>query len=811
VASTSARSSAPRSLADELRGWSDEALADLLLLRPDLAAPAPPDLGALAVSAASRLSVQRAIDGLDACTLQVLEVLVALPEGASAAQVGKAWGGPAKDGLDRLRALALIWGSTRSIRLVRTARDLTGTYPAGLGPPLADALGRRSPRRLAEVMEDLGLPPAGDPEQALARLAEHLGDPLTVARLVDQAPQAARTVLERLTWGPPIGKLDDADRPVRAGQAGSPIEWLLARGLLAVADAGHVVLPREIALALRGGRVHRRRELVPPSLALRDRPAAQVDGTAAQLALEALRLVDELGQVWTAMPPAVMRAGGLGVRELRRTAAALETDERTAALVIEVAFAAGLVASDAEADPVWLPSLAYDLWRTAAVGERWTQLCRAWLDSPRAAGLIGSRGPKDVLVAALGPDVERAQAAQVRGQVLGELATTTKALDDAEGSSLLGRLDWAAPRRAGRIRAELVAWTLREAAWLGITGLGALSGPGRLLLAGDPGAAAALEASLPAAVDHVLLQADLTAVAPGRLEPDLELRLAEMANVESRGGATVYRFDATTVRRALDAGRTADDLTSWLTRHSRTPVPQPLTYLISDSARRHGRLRVGTASSYLRAEDESALAELLADRRTAVLRLRRLAPTVLAAQAAPDVVLKLLRELGLSPAAEGPEGDLLIRRQPARRSRGGGSDRTLRRTQPPSLTRENLLPAIRTMRALDEHARHPRRTIPDDDGPPLEPMDPAGALAVIREAVALRQDVWIGYLEDAGRPVRRMVEPLSVEAGRVRALERSTGKVRNYSVHRLIAVASATGGPPASGAAADAAEREVTS
>ena len=735
------------------------------------------------------------MDGLDAATLQVLDVLAVLPEPSSLTQVSKAWGGSARDAVDRLRGLALVWGPPRALRLVRAARDIVAPYPAGLGPPLADALGRRSPNRLADVMEDLGLPPAPDPGQALTALAAHLGDPAVVSELSAQAPRAARAVLERLTWGPPIGKVEDADRPVRAGQAGSPIEWLLARGLLAVADAGHVVLPREIGLALRGGRVHRERDLAPPALVLRDRPMASIDAAAGQAAAEAVRLAGELAQAWSDLPPMVLRTGGLGVRELRRTAAALDISDTTAALLAEVVFAAGLVASDGEADPVWLPTEAFDLWRTGSVGERWVQLATGWLESTRAAGLVGARGPKDTPIAALGPDAERAQAPSLRMQVLAELAATEQALDDRE--SLLARLDWVAPRRAGRAKAELVLWTLDEAAWLGLTGLGGLAGAARLLIAGDTaGAAQAVDAALPAAVDHILLQADLTAVAPGRLAPDLEHQLGEMADVESRGGATVYRFTPGSVRRALDAGRTADELSNWLQQHSRTPVPQPLSYLVSDSARRHGRLRVGTANAYLRAEDESTLAELLADRRAASLRLRRLAPTVLAAQATPEVVLKVLREMGLSPAAESPGGELMIRRPAPRRARGG-TDRTLRRTQPPTPSLDALLGAVRTMRALDNHARSSRRAVPDADGPPLEPMDTAGALAVIREAVAARQDVWIGYLEGAGRPVRRIVEPLSVDAGRVRALERSSGKVRNYSVHRVIAVATAAQPPQA--------------
>ncbi len=756
------------------------------------------------MAAASRLSVQRAVDGLDATALQVLEVLAVLPEPVSAAEVSRRWGAPATGPLAVLRGLALVWGGTRSLRLVRAARDSVGPYPAGLGPPLADALGRRSPQRLAHVIEDLGLEPAGDPETGLVRLATHLGDPDTVQTLLKEAPEQAQRVLDRLVWGPPIGAVGDADRPVRTGSAGSAVEWLLAHGLLAVADAGHVVLPREIGLALRGGRVHRQPELRPPALNLRERPVRQVEGTAAQAAAEAVRLVDELGELWSAAPLPVLRAGGIGVRELRRLASVLDLDEPTAALVTEVALAAGLITEDGEADPTWLPTPQFDLWRTGSTGERWTQLASGWLETPRAPGLIGSRGPKDGLVAALGPEIERPQARTVRQQALSELATASppstgaisSALADPTGADVLARLNWAAPRRASTARAQLLGWTLQEAAWLGITGLGALSTFGRALVTTpqDPGPAAEmLDATLPDPVDHVLLQADLTAVAPGRLLPELEHELTLMAEIESRGGAGVYRFTGPSIRRALDAGRTGDEILTWLSAHSRTPVPQPLSYLIADSARRYGRLRVGAAGAYLRADDESVLAEVLADKRAASLRLRRLAPTVLAAQAGPDVVLSVLRGMGLAPAAESTEGELLIRKITARRA-SAGRPSGARRWPPPTATRAGLLAAVVGMRAIDANARRP---VPEADGnaPALVPMDPAGALAVLRDAVAARQDVWIGYLEDAGRPVRHIVEPLSVEAGRVRALERQSGRIRSYSVHRVIAVAPVEAGP----------------
>src|SRR5439155_11330716 len=140
---------------------------------------------------------------------------------------------------------------------------------------------------------------------------------------------------------------------------------------------------------------------------------------------------------------------------------------------------------------------------------------------------------------------------------------------------------------------------LSEAALLGLTGLGALTGYGRLLLrellaaaARDPDddplgrsasetedSVAALDGLLPAPVDHVLLQADLTLVVPGPAEPALATELALVADAES---ANLYRVTPDSVRRALDAGYSATDLHSLFATRSRTPVPQALAYLVDD-------------------------------------------------------------------------------------------------------------------------------------------------------------------------------------------------------------------------------------
>jgi hypothetical protein len=809
--SSPARGAGPRSLADALRALADDDLAALLRARPDLGVPVPPDLASLAARAASRVSVQRALDGLDTPALQVLDVLAVLPEPTTPAEVGRRWGAPAGRYLDRLRALGLVWGAPRSLHLVRAVRDVLGPHPAGLGPPVAEALDRRSPQRLAALAEDLGLPATGDPETTLQRVAEHLGSPDAVSDLLNRAPAGARAVLERLTWGPPVGQVSQADRTVRAADAAGPVDWLLAHGLLGVADPGHVVLPREVALALRGGHLHRTPDVTPPPLPpdpSSTLPAPVAASAAAGAAADAVRLVEELGQLWGATPAPMLRAGGIGVRELRRLAGQLDVDDAVAARAVEIAYVAGLIADDGEADPCWAPTPAFDAWRVGTTGGRWVTLVTAWLVTTRCAGLVGTRDARDGVRNALGGDLDRASAPQVRRWVLGRVGLTG-AVPDVE--ALRALLDWTAPRRASRARDALVGWTLAEADWLGITGAGALAPHARPLIVGgaeggtepDAGpdaddeadAADLLDAALPEPVDHVLLQADLTAVAPGPLEPALARMLSLTADVESRGGATVYRFTPGSVRRALDAGLTGDDLLADLTRISRTPVPQPLGYLVQDTARRHGRMRVGAAQAYLRADDESALAEVLADRRASSLRLRRLAPTVLAAAASPQTVLDVLRSMGLAPAAETPDGDVVLRPPTQRRTAPRARPRPIT-PLPPSPPDAALLAAVRVLRAADVAALERART--DDreaqqlgPAPTLPPMDPAGVLALLRDAVAMRQSLWIGYVDASGRPSRRLVDPVSVEAGRISAYDRGAQELRTFSVHRVTGVAAA--------------------
>ncbi|MEY9962884.1 hypothetical protein ABIA33_000910 [Streptacidiphilus sp. MAP12-16] len=829
--SSHTRASAPRTLAEELRARPDEALAALLRARPDLLHPVPSDLTQLSTRLSTRASVVRALERLDRFTLQTAEALAVAPDGCPYATLlglltGTEPGTEPGDGtaavttavttaviavlpaaLATLRQQALVWGGEDQLRLVRTARDVLAPSngnpgPTGLGPTFAEATTGVSPGRLQELLADVGLPATHDPVSAVAALAALFEDRPRAAELLADAPPGVKDVLRRLMWGPPYGA--SPPRAVRAADARTPVEWLQARGLLLPAGRENVVLPREVALHLRGGRAHRTVEPLPPAVTTAaEHDPKLTDRAAAAQAFTAVRIVEEALDLWSTEAPAVLRTGGLGVRELRRTATALDLPEPETAFWLELAYGAGLLAADGETSERWAPTPLFDEWLRRPVAERWLLLARTWLATTRVAALVGSRDAKDKILAALGNDLDRTAAPELRRSVLTLLAGLPRG-SVGDPVSLLEHLRWQNPLRGGSTRDRLVGWTLREAEHLGLTGRGALATHARRLLdGGDP--TASLQPLLPEPLDHVILQPDLTAIAPGPLHTNLAQTLAVAADIESKGGATVYRFTQESVRRALDAGRSAEELHSFLALHSRTPVPQPLSYLIDDVARRHGRLRVGAASAYLRCDDDALLAELLADRRAVQLRLRRLAPTVLSAQAEPTTVLTQLRAMGYAPSAESPDGDVLISRPDALRTPPRSAPLPVS-DGPPAVPEGLLGAAVKAVRAGDRAAtavhRQPATAAPADPNAPaaapglaaLPRTTAADTLAALQTAVLTGDRVWIGYVNADGAASQRVVEPVRVAGGFVTAYDHLREEVRTFSLHRITGVAELADG-----------------
>ena len=712
-------SSAPRTLADQLRSWSDQQLSTLLESRPDLATPAPHDSSQLAARVVVKASVLRALDTLDTAQLTVLQALVQgtdpadLPAGESA--TGEA--------LRRLEELALVWGT---------------------------------PPRPVLVVGDLLRVPPGPPAEEVPALLDGLSPP-------------ARAILDHLVLTGADGRW--------SGKAGHTAD-LVASGLLVRTDERHVTLPWSVRLALR---VSGERSLdAPPDLATSERGQALVDRAAAGAAFELVRRTELLLDRWGTHPPGALKSGGLGVRDLREAASLLHVETSVAALVIEAASAAGLLDQGMtdDSDAAWLPTDAFDAWLSGSTAQRWAALARGWLTNPRLVSAVGGR-VADKPVNALAPDLARSWLVALRADVLAELDALPVGHALAAGTgvaSLVDRMRWHRPRRPAS-RLDQVAPLLTEAVLFGITGLDGLSTFGRELVGGDD-PTSTLDGLLPAPVDHVLLQADLTAIAPGPLEQELARKLALVADVESRGGATVYRFAASSVRRAFDAGWSAVEVHDFVSSTSRTPVPQSLDYLIDDVSRRFGTLRAGHAECFLRSDDETALTELVHAPGADALRLRRIAPTVVVSDVPLGTLLPRIRELGLAPVVEAVDGTVRVARPDVFRAR------SQRRRTPAARgvrTAAHAAAVVSAIRSGDRSsASRPARG--------LSASTPADVIAMLRQAAESREQLVIGYVGNDGTVAERLVSPERVEGGRLTAYDERSDSSRGFAIHRITAV-----------------------
>jgi hypothetical protein len=726
-----------RSFSDYLRSVDDPSLLELFTARPDLVTPVPPDIASLAVRACSAPSLARAIDSLNQWQFQVLEAAASLNEPFLEKSVVALTDKEAKGALEHLVTIGLVYPSDDGMRLPTQLRDVIGTEPAGLGPA----------------------------SMAKLKLSE-----------LDNAPADAKKVLERLVWGPPRGSVGDIKNP------GPGVNWLLEKKFLVPLDQRTVILPREVAIALRGGKIHKERFIKQPSLSGAKRIEEQVNLAAIANVSTVLRWIEELLNFWADEPADALRAGGLGVRDLKIIATHLGVDESCTAFVAELAYLASLISIDA--DDRILPSNKFDIWLMQTPADRWQMLASQWLITSRVSGLVGRVEAKNV--AALGPELDRVNAARVRALTL-ELLRENQGIAP-EWNSFKDVLSWRAPvRRNSSLQDELAEWTLREAEWLGITGQGALSKFGAQFLNGDD--LSSINEDLPKTVDHILIQSDNTAIAPGPLEHEISQALAMMAEIESRGGATVYRFTESTIRRALDHGKTGDEIKTFLVKTSKTPMPQPLEYLIADVAKKHGKLRVGNTSSFIRCEDTALISQIMNDKKLEILALRRIAPEVVICDMDATDAMRVLRECGYLPAGESANGMILT---------GPRSNRALTKPRPPRVIGEVEIPdteslktAIRALRTGEKSTyRQTRlRQVASEALGQLPRTTANETMEVLNQFIIDEKTLSIGYADNNGGVTHRIIDPIRISAGALIARDHATGEVQSFRIPRITGVA----------------------
>lgn len=543
----------------------------------------------------------------------------------------------------------------------------------------------------------------------------------------------------------------------------------------------------------------------PVPLPTRDYEQQLVDQVAGQQGLLVGQTLIDLVGVVVADEPRLLRSGALAIRELDAIAAVMDLPPDQVGMWLELAVMLGLVGPSPEQD-VLLPTVAFEAFQDLAPEVIWAAAASAWWGSQRAWERCGDAELErleplgDALASGL------VGATRARWAEFFELLPPGEGISVAEAQRVLG-VKYPLVDRSRQDR--IVAAVVQQAELLGVTGRGALSAVGRwLATAGDvptpdplalvettePELVSLASAMLPPTVDHLLLQADLTMVAPGPLTPDVARRLRDLADVESSGVATVYRLSVASIERAIDRGWTADSLMEFLASVASTPVPQTVSYLVSDTMQRHGRLRAGPASCYLQVSDPAELDLAVAAAAQLGLVLRRVSETVAVSSNTTDAVVASLRAAGLPVLSEGADGSI-----------GHQASTPLAHvlSWPPRIHDESrasealVRAAVAALERSENPGSDPSQEAVDAAGPApeIKRMHSAQVQAVLASALAGGRRVWVRHADNAGEASVLLVEPISLAGGAFRALDLALGRPRLFALARIVGACPVAGKP----------------
>ncbi|MEV5500006.1 helicase-associated domain-containing protein [Nonomuraea fuscirosea] len=662
---------------DHLLGWlrqlDEDRLGRILANRPDaIAAPWPRRLDTLAQRLGNGFAVMETLRGLPLPCLQLAEAALAMtrPTLETLARFVDARPEDVAPWLEHLYDHALAWPGDDGV--IHLAEGVTRYWsaPLSLGEPLDHYLNSWSISNdaLHALARALGLPAHGNKRRMIARVIDTLGDHGRIKALMGNAPEGTVALLDRFAWEGPALDVDGG----RFVVPGTPEKWCADHGLL-FRPSWHVAeIPREVAICLRGPAYHPAYRPEAPEVATIPVDPEEVDHLMTLAAPHVVERCAALLDNTSKTPLPLLKTGGVGVREVRRVAKETGCDEDETRLLLEVCTVARLLAWD-EPSGGMIPTERFDRWRLDEGSARLRVLLAAWWRMERSSlrRIDGKYGT------VLGDDAAGGALARIRRAVLSVLAHLPAGTAFADRDSLMSSVHWHAPLIDVPLLRECAPAVLDEARLLGLLANNALTDLGRALAglgakAGDenddavpvvehdPVLAEAATRALASVRRSALFGPDLTAVVTGPPSAELAALLDRTAERESRGAASVWRFTTESVRRALDRGYEADDLLDELATVG--TIPQPLEYLVRDTARRHGEVTVSTVGCVVQAPDPALLAEIAAHRRLGRLGLRLLAPTVLVSGAPADRTLAALREVGYSPVPVSDTGEITIHR-----------------------------------------------------------------------------------------------------------------------------------------------------
>lgn len=567
-------------------------------------------------------------------------------------------------------------------------------------------------------------------------LADALLDPESVQLALGRLDRGTLATLDALASLESVTPADLATADLSADDARAQLHSAALLGLVTEVD-GRFSIPSAVAsrlarwpsLGLPSADELRTTPAPAALMPVSERDVAHTDQVAAEHGFATSMEIAELLVELQHEPARILTRGGTALPDSKRLASVMNVDVDRVAELLDIAARAGLILVDSSR---WMPAESSRAWLNNSFADRWSQLADGWL----------SRLPHDI-------------------------RTLLASRAHSEwGDRLREYIDWLFPAGGEWMHDRVKVYT-RDAELLGITAGHLPSSPGVALLSGADDAAALMGALFPREVDKVYLQHDLSIVSPGPLSPALDTRLRSMADVEGRALASSYRLTPASLAGALATGETLESITAFLTELSLTGIPQPVAYLVSETAARHGLVRVGPLAdggTYVSTTDAAILRTLLVDHGLGALRLVRFDDR-LETRADVEQTFWMLQQARYPVTAENSSGELVVlpRRQASRTPAAGPKDTTA-----------TLIEKLRLGSAVDP--------------------DLTGTAWIARQldvAIRAKASLTITVLRPDGDSVDYLLSPTSVASGRLRALDRKADIERTLPLSSITAIGPA--------------------
>ena len=450
------------------------------------------------------------------------------------------------------------------------------------------------------------------------------------------------------------------------------------------------------------------------------------EAAALERALSVITSLDELARSIQSHQVKELARGGLSAQDTQRLAPLMPSPEVSPNTVLALGTLTGILARHSG---WWMTTQELSEWLFLPLAERWLAITQEWAN---------------------------------------HLSTELRAVLKTEsqwGPELQTILDVHYPLGHEWLDGDLQLST-NTAELLGLSASGIITTIGRDVLAGNwKAVSAAINAVVPPFAKHVFVQHDFTVVAPGPLKPEDDVFMRELCVVESRGLATTFRITAQGTNHLLAQGTSAQEILDHLNALAATPIPQAVSYFITDLGERFGSVRVREVSgnTQVTASDLLVLRTIAKDHSLRSLGLRPVSDDVLQCALGAGIVLNALLDAKYPAQLEDAAGNIIAA--------------TVHRRSI-EIHPEPVSPHI----ALVQRLRGSREAAPTDDATWIaRQLDLA-----VREKSILIVTV---NMPDGEREFT--IEPKGFSNGRLRCLDRKTDVERTLPASHITAVRQA--------------------